>query len=62
MCWPRMLCSGAGDLDAGLADYYRYRTAAAVPQLRQHDVPVAAELQLFDLAEVQQTFVAPTTA
>ena len=43
--------------DAGLADYYRYRTAVAVPQLDQHDVPVPAALQLFDLAEVQQTFV-----
>ena len=43
--------------DAGLADYYRYRTAVAVPQLEQHDVLVPAALQLFDLAEVQKTFV-----
>ncbi len=46
--------------DAGFADYYRYRTAVAVPQLDQHDVPIPAELQLFDLAEVQQTFVHAT--
>ena len=60
MCCPGCCAVAQAITDAGLADYYRYRTAAAVPQLRQHDAPVAAELQLFDLAEVQQTFVRAT--
>ena len=60
MCCPGCCAVAQAITDAGLADYYRYRTAVAVPQLRQHDVPVAAELQLFDLAEVQQTFVRAT--
>jgi Cu2+-exporting ATPase len=44
-------------VDAGLADYYRYRTARAASQLNQHETLIPSELQLFDLAEVQQTFV-----
>ena len=60
-----MCCAGCGAVaqaiaDAGLADYYRYRTAKAASQLDSDQPPVAAELQLFDLAEVQQTFVRDT--
>ena len=57
MCCPGCCAVAQAIADAGLADYYRYRTSVAVPQLGRHDVPVAAALQLFDLAEVQQTFV-----
>jgi Cu2+-exporting ATPase len=57
MCCPGCCAVAQAITDAGLADYYRYRTAVAVPQLDPHDTPIPAALQLFDLSEVQQTFV-----
>jgi Cu2+-exporting ATPase len=57
---PRSLCCRGCQavtqaiVDAGLADYYHHRTAASASQ-RESVVPV--ELRLFDLPEVQKTFV-----
>ena len=62
MCCPGCCAVAQAITDAGLADYYRHRTAVAVPQRDQHDVQIPAELQLFDLAEVQQTLYAHDTA
>ena len=41
-------------VSAGLSDYYRHRTASSASQ---RDGAIPPELRLFDLAEVQQTFV-----
>lgn len=57
---PRLLCCPGCQavtqaiVAAGLADYYRYRTASSESQ---SDATIPSELRLFDLAEVQKTFV-----
>lgn len=54
MCCPGCCAVAQAIVDAGSGDYYRYRTATAMPQ-RAATIPI--ELPLFDLPEVQQTFV-----
>lgn len=54
MCCPGCCAVAQAIVDSLSADYYRYRTATAMPP-RDADIPI--ELPLFDLPEVQQTFV-----
>ena len=54
MCCPGCCAVAQAIVEAGVADYYRFRTAAATPQ---RDTSIPNELPLFDLPEVQQTFV-----
>ena len=54
MCCPGCCAVAEAIATAGLADYYRYRTAVAVPQTESASLD---KLRLFDLPEVQQTFV-----
>ena len=54
MCCPGCCAVAEGIAEAGLSDYYRYRTAAAV---QQRTTAVPDQLRAFDLPEVQQTFV-----
>jgi Cu2+-exporting ATPase len=54
MCCPGCCAVAEAIVEAGLADYYRYRTAAANPQ---RATSALDQLRLFDLPEVQQTFV-----
>ena len=54
MCCPGCCAVAEAIATAGLSDYYRYRTAAAVPQTESASLD---KLRLFDLPEVQQTFV-----
>ena len=57
---PRTLCCRGCQavtqaiVSAGLSDYYRHRTASSASQ---RDTAIPSELRLFDLAEVQKTFV-----
>ena len=54
MCCPGCCAVAEAIATAGLADYYRYRTAVAVPQTESASLD---KLRLFDLPGVQQTFV-----
>ena len=54
MCCPGCCAVAEAIATAGLSDYYRYRTAVAVPQTASASLD---KLRLYDLPEVQRTFV-----